>query len=178
MLPNGGHAASGYLPAVIRFRCPLRGVGHDGTFHSRRDHRQRGALCPSTRSTLKIWADALLSHWSLVISAGAALKRAGLPISMLSDTTTSCVGSVVGVRMRAWERDEPAECGVCGNQLLWWRSRSGLRVCMRCYQDPFSALETLSRRIPGGVQQVQLWREDLSRSLGQGATAIVQPGGD
>lgn len=50
-------------------------------------------------------------------------------------------------------------CGLCGNQLFWWRSRSGYRVCMKCNADPFDALETLARRgQPGLVQQVQLWR--------------------
>jgi hypothetical protein len=39
-------------------------------------------------------------------------------------------------------------CSRCGNDLLWWRSRSGYRVCMRCCPDPLSALETLARRGP------------------------------
>src|SRR5262245_7053124 len=43
----------------------------------------------------------------------------------------------------------------CGNSLFWWRSRSGYRVCMRCCRDPLGALETLGRRIPGGVQRVK-----------------------
>jgi hypothetical protein len=50
-------------------------------------------------------------------------------------------------------------CGVCGNQLFWWRSRSGYRVCMTCHPDPLAALEILARRgRPGMVQQVQAWR--------------------
>jgi hypothetical protein len=49
----------------------------------------------------------------------------------------------------------------CGNRLLWWRSRSGYRVCMTCCPDPLRALEILARRgRPGLVQQVQSWRLD------------------
>jgi hypothetical protein len=52
-------------------------------------------------------------------------------------------------------------CSVCGNQLLWWRSRSGYRVCMTCNPDPVTALETLARRgKPGLVQQVQGWWQE------------------
>jgi hypothetical protein len=48
-------------------------------------------------------------------------------------------------------------CGVCGNTLFWWRSRSGYLVCMRCCPDPWGALETLGRRVPGGATQVHGW---------------------
>jgi hypothetical protein len=52
-------------------------------------------------------------------------------------------------------------CSVCGNQLMWWRSRSGYRVCMPCNPDPLAALEILARRgKPGLVQQVQAWWYD------------------
>jgi hypothetical protein len=50
-------------------------------------------------------------------------------------------------------------CSRCGNSLLWWRSRSGYRVCMVCCPDPLAALETLARRgAPGLVMQVQRWQ--------------------
>jgi hypothetical protein len=53
-------------------------------------------------------------------------------------------------------------CGVCGNQLFWWRSRSGYRVCMACHPDPLAALEILARRgQPGMVQRVQAWTHDM-----------------
>ena len=49
-------------------------------------------------------------------------------------------------------------CGVCGNTLFWWRSKSGVRVCMVCNEDPLLALETLARYgRPGLVQEVQSW---------------------
>jgi hypothetical protein len=49
-------------------------------------------------------------------------------------------------------------CGLCGNQLFWWRSRSGYQVCMTCHPDPLAALEILARRgKPGLVQHVQAW---------------------
>jgi hypothetical protein len=41
-------------------------------------------------------------------------------------------------------------CARCGNTLFWWRSRSGIRICMVCNGDPLSALETLARY--GGSQ--------------------------
>ena len=44
-------------------------------------------------------------------------------------------------------------CSLCGNDLLWWRSRTGYRVCMRCYPDPLGALEILARRGPTRVRQ-------------------------
>jgi hypothetical protein len=34
-------------------------------------------------------------------------------------------------------------CPTC-NRMLWWRSRTGRRVCMVCYPDPLQALEVLS----------------------------------
>jgi len=50
-------------------------------------------------------------------------------------------------------------CSRCGNDLLWWRSRSGYRVCMQCSPDPLEALEVLARRgQPGAITQVQGWR--------------------
>jgi hypothetical protein len=49
-------------------------------------------------------------------------------------------------------------CSRCGNDLLWWRSKSGVRVCMRCYDDPLGALEILARYgRPGLVREVQSW---------------------
>jgi hypothetical protein len=35
-------------------------------------------------------------------------------------------------------------CTTCGNTLLWWRSRTGHRVCLRCDHDPLDALSTLA----------------------------------
>jgi hypothetical protein len=56
-------------------------------------------------------------------------------------------------------------CGVCGNDLLWWRSRSGYRVCMVCARDPLEALEVLARRgRPGAIRMVQGWRAASVRS--------------
>jgi hypothetical protein len=56
----------------------------------------------------------------------------------------------------AWDET----CGRCGNSLLWWRSRSGYRVCMVCCRDPFEALEVLARRgPPGTVERVRRWWE-------------------
>jgi hypothetical protein len=49
-------------------------------------------------------------------------------------------------------------CGRCGNELFWWRSRSGYRVCMCCARDPLHALEVLAQRLPGGVKLVQSGR--------------------
>jgi hypothetical protein len=34
-------------------------------------------------------------------------------------------------------------CPICGNILLWWRSRTGMRVCMVCHPDPLEALAML-----------------------------------
>ena len=56
--------------------------------------------------------------------------------------------------MSQWDE----RCGICGNGLLWWRSRSGYRVCYQCCRDPWEVLECLGRRVPGGVQLVQGWR--------------------
>jgi uncharacterized Zn finger protein (UPF0148 family) len=51
-------------------------------------------------------------------------------------------------------------CSMCGNQLFWWRSKTGYRVCMVCDPDPLAALETLARRgTPGLVRRVQAWIE-------------------
>jgi hypothetical protein len=40
-------------------------------------------------------------------------------------------------------------CPTCGG-VLWWRSRMGARVCMRCYPDPLQALDALAGRWPRG----------------------------
>jgi hypothetical protein len=49
-------------------------------------------------------------------------------------------------------------CGVCDNQVFWWRSRSGYQICMACSPDPWAALEVLARRgKPGLIQHVQAW---------------------
>ena len=46
----------------------------------------------------------------------------------------------------------------CGNDVLWWRSKTGYQVCMRCTPDVFQALEVLARRgRPGLVREVQSW---------------------
>lgn len=37
-------------------------------------------------------------------------------------------------------------CPTCGS-LLWWRARSGARVCARCHPDPMGALDPLTRRV-------------------------------
>jgi hypothetical protein len=50
-------------------------------------------------------------------------------------------------------------CGICGNTLFWWPSKSGYRVCAVCSPDPLGALETLGRRVPGGAKLVQWWRQ-------------------
>lgn len=34
-------------------------------------------------------------------------------------------------------------CPRCSNTLLWWRSRTGRRVCMVCHADPLKALQQL-----------------------------------
>jgi hypothetical protein len=50
-------------------------------------------------------------------------------------------------------------CSRCGNALLWWRSRTGYRVCMTCTPDPLEALAVLARRAGSdAVQQVQRLR--------------------
>jgi hypothetical protein len=60
-----------------------------------------------------------------------------------------------GPPMSQWD----AKCGICEQQGRWWTSRSGDRVCMVCAPDPFAALQTLARRVPGGVPLVQSWLE-------------------
>jgi hypothetical protein len=35
----------------------------------------------------------------------------------------------------------------CGNALLWWRSRTGQRVCMVCHPDPLQALQWLGAQV-------------------------------
>jgi hypothetical protein len=54
-------------------------------------------------------------------------------------------------------------CGVCGNDLFWWRSKVGnYLVCMRCAPDPVQALELLARRGPPGlIRRVQAWTQDM-----------------
>jgi hypothetical protein len=51
-----------------------------------------------------------------------------------------------------------AETCHCGNNLFWWRSKTGYLVCMRCAPHPYTALEVLARRgKPGLVRVVQSW---------------------
>jgi hypothetical protein len=45
-------------------------------------------------------------------------------------------------------------CSQCGNTLLWWRSRTGHRLCMRCHPDPWQALEALLRAMAQGCAEV------------------------
>jgi hypothetical protein len=72
----------------------------------------------------------------------------------------------------AWEET----CSRCENTLLWWRSRTGYRVCMVCGPDPFTALEILARRgMPGLVQRVQGWWHESTpgHSKGAGSAAVT-----
>jgi len=63
-------------------------------------------------------------------------------------------------------------CGVCGNTLLWWRSKSGYRVCMICARDPMAALEVLARRAsPAAVTRVQTWRQSVNHPEPQAGSA-------
>jgi hypothetical protein len=58
------------------------------------------------------------------------------------------------------------QCSRCGNLLLWWKSRSGYRVCMNCCRDPLEALEVLARRASLlAVQRVQRWRQAEQDSM-------------
>jgi hypothetical protein len=51
-------------------------------------------------------------------------------------------------------------CSVCGNDRLWWRSRSGYLVCMVCCRDPLAPLAVLARRAStAAVTRVQTWRQ-------------------
>src|SRR5262245_51095593 len=53
-------------------------------------------------------------------------------------------------------------CSRCGNALLWWRSRSGLRICMRCYPDAWDALAVLAKYEGAHASHaVQRWRHHL-----------------
>jgi hypothetical protein len=45
-------------------------------------------------------------------------------------------------------RREATGCPVCGG-IVFWRSRTGARVCARCYPAPLEALGALTRRTPG-----------------------------
>jgi hypothetical protein len=55
-------------------------------------------------------------------------------------------------------------CSRCGNDRLWWRSRTGYLVCMVCARDPLDALETLARRASTAVvRRVQTWRQAATR---------------
>jgi hypothetical protein len=45
-------------------------------------------------------------------------------------------------------------CSQCGNTLLWWRSRTGHRLCMRCHPDPWQALEAFLRAMAQGCAEV------------------------
>src|SRR5262245_3535506 len=38
-------------------------------------------------------------------------------------------------------------CVQCGNTLLWWPSRAGVRVCQVCWPDPLQALEALGQAL-------------------------------
>jgi hypothetical protein len=49
-------------------------------------------------------------------------------------------------------------CSLC-NRSRFWPSKSGYFVCAICTPDPLDALETLGRRVPGGVRVVQAWRQ-------------------
>jgi hypothetical protein len=67
------------------------------------------------------------------------------------------------------------QCGICGNLLIWWRSKSGYRVCMRCHPQALSALACLGRRVPGGAALVERWiacdgkgRPTMQKCLGCG----------
>jgi hypothetical protein len=53
-------------------------------------------------------------------------------------------------------------CGVCGQDGWWWRSKTGERVCLKCWPHCMDALEVLARRRPGGVKRVQSWWAGLA----------------
>jgi hypothetical protein len=61
-----------------------------------------------------------------------------------------CPESAKGVSTRA----AGMTCSQCGNTLLWWRSRTGHRLCMRCHPDPWQALEALLRAMAQGCAEV------------------------
>jgi hypothetical protein len=42
-------------------------------------------------------------------------------------------------------QDTTSTCLVCGGS-RWWRSRTGARVCQRCYPDAMEALQILAHR--------------------------------
>jgi hypothetical protein len=79
--------------------------------------------------------------------------------------------------MTTWDN----ACSCCGHDVLWWRSRSGDQVCVRCAADPLAALEILARRgRPGLVKEVQscclqdpMHRRRLSDMHGQGEGIAV-----
>src|SRR5215472_14132661 len=52
------------------------------------------------------------------------------------------------MRMRTMVSRGSDVCPQCGNALLWWRSRTGQLVCIRCYPDPLDALSTLGWEQP------------------------------
>jgi hypothetical protein len=45
-------------------------------------------------------------------------------------------------------QDTTSSCLVCGGN-RWWCSRTGARVCQRCYQDPLQALQALADKAQG-----------------------------
>ena len=45
-------------------------------------------------------------------------------------------------------QDTMSTCPVCGGS-RWWRSRTGLAVCQRCYPDPVEALQVLAGQTGG-----------------------------
>jgi hypothetical protein len=48
--------------------------------------------------------------------------------------------------------------GICGNRLLWWRSRSGFRVCMTCCPDPW-------RRFKAMCALMNVWPSDVLEEM-------------
>jgi hypothetical protein len=50
--------------------------------------------------------------------------------------------------MHKADRREATGCPVCGG-VMWWRSRTGARVCAGCFPDPLDALDALTRATQG-----------------------------
>jgi hypothetical protein len=45
-------------------------------------------------------------------------------------------------------QDKARRCHACGGN-RWWHSRTGWRICQRCYRDPLQALQVLADRVQG-----------------------------
>jgi hypothetical protein len=50
--------------------------------------------------------------------------------------------------MNQGPQGKTSRCRVCGGS-RWWRSRTGWRICQRCYSEPLQALQVLASRVQG-----------------------------